>query len=166
MAPRQSHQDLVMCRAHAALHSKARIQMKSSRAHGVVVSHPLRMRKALGSIPSVSIFHAPFCWCFLVRGRFQLACAFFQFVRGRGQIVSCYGVQKLGTYSLRGLSPRPMAHKTIALTTELRELAYLRATLYSQSRTPTGRGLFDAGARRRTKAPGRSCSAQQPFGGG
>ena len=24
------------------------------RAHGVVVSHPLRMRKALGSIPSVS----------------------------------------------------------------------------------------------------------------
>ena len=26
-----------------------------SRAHGVVVSHPLRMRKALGSIPSVSI---------------------------------------------------------------------------------------------------------------
>ena len=27
------------------------------RAHGVVVSHPLRMRKALGSNPSVSIFH-------------------------------------------------------------------------------------------------------------
>jgi hypothetical protein len=26
------------------------------RAHGVVVSHPLRMRKALGSIPSGSIF--------------------------------------------------------------------------------------------------------------
>ena len=26
------------------------------------------------------------------------------------------------TYSLRGLNPRPMAHKTIALTTELREL--------------------------------------------
>ena len=26
-------------------------------AHGVVVSHPLRMRKALGSNPSVSIFH-------------------------------------------------------------------------------------------------------------
>ena len=26
-----------------------------NRAHGVVVSHPLRMRKALGSIPSVSI---------------------------------------------------------------------------------------------------------------
>ena len=28
---------------------------RSSRAHGVVVSHPLRVRKALGSIPSVSI---------------------------------------------------------------------------------------------------------------
>ena len=27
----------------------------AERAHGVVVSHPLRMRKALGSIPSVSI---------------------------------------------------------------------------------------------------------------
>ena len=27
-----------------------------SRAHGVVVSHPLRMRRALGSIPSVSTF--------------------------------------------------------------------------------------------------------------
>ena len=28
-------------------------------AHGVVVSHPLRMRKALGSIPSVSTFRKP-----------------------------------------------------------------------------------------------------------
>ena len=34
-------------------------QMKRhSRAHGVVVSHPLRMRKALGSNPSVSITFA------------------------------------------------------------------------------------------------------------
>ena len=32
-----------------------------SRAHGVVVSHPLRMRKALGSIPSVSILLLV-CW--------------------------------------------------------------------------------------------------------
>ena len=30
-------------------------------AHGVVVSHPLRMRKALGSNPSVSIFNAHLC---------------------------------------------------------------------------------------------------------
>jgi hypothetical protein len=29
--------------------------VQQARAHGVVVSHPLRMRKALGSIPSVSI---------------------------------------------------------------------------------------------------------------
>ena len=29
---------------------------ESMRAHGVVVSHPLSMREALGSIPSVSIF--------------------------------------------------------------------------------------------------------------
>ena len=29
--------------------------------------------------------------------------------------------KKRGIYSLRGSSPRPMAHKTIALTTELRE---------------------------------------------
>ena len=28
----------------------------------------------------------------------------------------------IGMYSLRGSSPRPMAHKTITLTTELREL--------------------------------------------
>ena len=28
-------------------------------AHGVVVSHPLSMREALGSIPSVSICHMP-----------------------------------------------------------------------------------------------------------
>ena len=28
-----------------------------NRAHGVVVSHPLSMREALGSIPSVSIFN-------------------------------------------------------------------------------------------------------------
>ena len=35
------------------------------RAHGVVASHPLRMRKALGSIPSVSIFEraAIACLC-------------------------------------------------------------------------------------------------------
>ena len=31
-------------------------QRLGHRAHGVVVSHPLRMRKALGSNPSVSIF--------------------------------------------------------------------------------------------------------------
>ena len=29
----------------------------TNRAHGVVVSHPLSMREALGSIPSVSILH-------------------------------------------------------------------------------------------------------------
>ena len=28
-------------------------------AHGVVISHPLRMRKALGSIPSVSMSNPP-----------------------------------------------------------------------------------------------------------
>ena len=32
------------------------IQKKFIRAHGVVVSHPLSMREALGSIPSVSTF--------------------------------------------------------------------------------------------------------------
>ena len=31
------------------------------RAHGVVVSHPLSMREALGSIPSVSIMALPWC---------------------------------------------------------------------------------------------------------
>ena len=31
-------------------------ERRRHRAHGVVVSHPLRMRKALGSIPSVSMF--------------------------------------------------------------------------------------------------------------
>ena len=31
---------------------------RPSGAHGVVVSHPLRMRKALGSIPSVSMLYA------------------------------------------------------------------------------------------------------------
>ena len=36
------------------------------------------------------------------------------------------------TYSLRGSSPRPMAHKTIALTTELREPLYIpRSSLYT-----------------------------------
>ena len=34
---------------------------KCRRAHGVVVSHPLSMREALGSIPSVSI------WVFFFR---------------------------------------------------------------------------------------------------
>ena len=33
-------------------------KQKGMRAHGVVVSHPLRMRKALGSNPSVSILIA------------------------------------------------------------------------------------------------------------
>ena len=31
--------------------------LDKQRAHGVVVSHPLSMREALGSIPSVSILH-------------------------------------------------------------------------------------------------------------
>ena len=35
---------------------------KMSRAHGVVVSHPLRMRKALGSNPSVSIIACYLCF--------------------------------------------------------------------------------------------------------
>ena len=40
----------------AVLHSGCRaVEDAGLRAHGVVVSHPLRMRKALGSIPSVSI---------------------------------------------------------------------------------------------------------------
>ena len=33
-----------------------RVLANRERAHGVVVSHPLSMREALGSIPSVSIF--------------------------------------------------------------------------------------------------------------
>ena len=32
------------------------------RAHGVVVSHPLSMREALGSIPSVSMLRADARW--------------------------------------------------------------------------------------------------------
>jgi hypothetical protein len=39
----------------------------ASRAHGVVVSHPLRMRKALGSNPSGSIVAA--CGCSLAGTR-------------------------------------------------------------------------------------------------
>ena len=34
---------------------KSEVAKLPSGAHGVVVSHPLRMRKALGSIPSVSM---------------------------------------------------------------------------------------------------------------
>ena len=37
-------------------YSKVHMCISFSRAHGVVVSHPLRIRKALGSNPSVSIF--------------------------------------------------------------------------------------------------------------
>ena len=33
----------------------AKQEVHNDRAHGVVVSHPLSMREALGSIPSVSI---------------------------------------------------------------------------------------------------------------
>ena len=43
----------------------------NQRAHGVVVSHPLRMRKALGSNPSASIFSQGFVSllvCAYVRG--------------------------------------------------------------------------------------------------
>ena len=35
---------------------------KCRRAHGVVVSHPLSMREALGSIPSVSMHHEAAAW--------------------------------------------------------------------------------------------------------
>jgi hypothetical protein len=45
---------------HMALVAKP--QVRNDRAHGVVVSHPLSMREALGSIPSVS----KFCLCTFV----------------------------------------------------------------------------------------------------
>ena len=45
------HVGLQVCH-HALATQRAKVV---NRAHGVVVSHPLRMRKALGSIPSVSI---------------------------------------------------------------------------------------------------------------
>ena len=39
------------------------VSARASRwAHGVVVSHPLSMREALGSIPSVSTFASSFCY--------------------------------------------------------------------------------------------------------
>ena len=41
--------------AASVLKAKASVSTIPHRAHGVVVSHPLRMRKALGSIPSGSI---------------------------------------------------------------------------------------------------------------
>ena len=40
--------------------SRHNVRNQTTRAHGVVVSHPLRMRKALGSNPSVSKQH--FVW--------------------------------------------------------------------------------------------------------
>ena len=61
-------------RAHASTHvsthqrnvyepkqSKIHNTLKLHRARGVVVSHPLRMRKALGSSPSVSMFFGNAC---------------------------------------------------------------------------------------------------------
>ena len=48
-------------------------------------------------------------------------------------------------YSLRGSNPRPMAHKTIALTTELRELletnAHVNPKTYAVRGQPHGREL-------------------------
>ena len=40
-----------------AIYKIVHFSRSAVRAHGVVVSHPLRMRKALGSNPSVSILH-------------------------------------------------------------------------------------------------------------
>ena len=40
------------------IHHNLDLEASQHGAHGVVVSHPLRMRKALGSIPSVSIYSA------------------------------------------------------------------------------------------------------------
>ena len=50
------------CRAHETLLNFSVLFSDTliSRAHGVVVSHPLRMRKALGSNPSVSILRLCF----------------------------------------------------------------------------------------------------------
>ena len=62
-------------------------------------------------------------------GKLSMVCA----THGSLGMQHCFGVMQVEgfrsatisviiTYSLRGLNPRPMAHKTIALTTELREL--------------------------------------------
>ena len=50
--------DVAFSFSHAARVMLERLKVTAtlSRAHGVVVSHPLSMREALGSIPSVSIF--------------------------------------------------------------------------------------------------------------
>ena len=65
---------------------------------------------------------APFAWTIgwqasmFVIAMLSCECCCFRF-----KSLSSIGCHEL-TYSLRGLNPRPMAHKTIALTTELREL--------------------------------------------
>ena len=51
----------VFVRTVAAWRSNRFARSSHQRAHGVVVSHPLRMRKALGSIPSVSMFRDGAC---------------------------------------------------------------------------------------------------------
>ena len=50
--------DVAFSFSHAARVMLERLKVTAtlSRAHGVVVSHPLSMREALGSIPSVSTF--------------------------------------------------------------------------------------------------------------
>ena len=55
--PTATHLNINLCSQDEARKMNRRVsRLCFSRAHGVVVSHPLRMRKALGSNPSVSIF--------------------------------------------------------------------------------------------------------------
>ena len=78
-----------------AAHLRVSIALRlGSWAHGVVVSHPLCMRKALGSNPSVSILYCAFCVCSR-----QLALT----TRNLGQLLPCRVLQEFH----QGISAKP-----------------------------------------------------------
>ena len=62
----------------------------------------------------------------------------------RPQASSAMNQNRRNKYSLRGSSPRPMAHKTIALTTELRELGKIgeRVRLIDAPFLSSCKGIF------------------------
>ena len=96
---------------------------KSTRAHGVVVSHPLRMRKALGSIPSVSTYaDAPRARSYFAEKR-----------RGGAQRIGCAGTVPRATSASAALC-------TGALDTSWDEIRAGVAHIDSEGiRTPAGR---------------------------
>ena len=102
-------------------YNSGELAANAHRAHGVMVSHPLRMRKALGSIPSVSIFERTSNMCLQLVDERDL-CPLPE--RRRGRSTAEEVARTVCPSGLRGWTQVPLAR---AAWVQIPQLSFLRA---------------------------------------